>query len=126
MSYYNIHLKRSAHFPMNTMSKILVMKMADSMLTKIPMASVSANPLMNDVVKINKMAHTNNELKLLSRMDGQARENPSLIALEIGDPFFISSFILAKIKILASTAIPMDKIKPPMPASVSVTGTNLN
>jgi hypothetical protein len=33
-----------------------------------------------------------------------------------------SSFVLSKIKILASTAIPILRIKPAMPARVSVTG----
>src|SRR3989344_2167063 len=110
---------------MMTISKIRVTKIAENMLTTMPRASVRANPLINDVEKMNKMAQTISEFKLLSRMDGQARLNPS--AMLAGRLLLckISSFMRAKIRMLASTAMPMDKINPPMPANVNVTGTNL-
>src|SRR3989338_6274264 len=99
--------------------------MAENMLTTIPIASVKAKPLINDVEKINKIAQTIKEFKLLSRIEGHARLNPSPIEPARLLPCFISSFMRAKIKMLASTAIPMDKINPPMPANVKVTGTSL-
>ena len=102
------------------------MKMAENKLTIMPNDKVSANPLIKDVENKNKMAQTIKEFKLLSRMDGQAREKPSLIATPNSLPCFISSFMRAKIKMLASTAMPMDKMNPPMPASVIVTEISLN
>src|SRR3989344_2140067 len=111
---------------MKTINNILVMKIAENRLTTIPNDNVKAKPLMKEVEKINKIAHTIKEFTLLSLIDGQARLNPSLIANDKDLPCLISSFILAKIKMLASTAIPIDKIKPPIPARVIVTGINLN
>src|SRR3989344_4434909 len=110
---YNSHLNFSSLGPTNTINKILVIKIAENNETKIPKESVNANPLINEVENINKMAHTMSEFKLLSRIDGQARENPSEIEIDKLFPCLISSFILAKIKILASTAIPIDSINPP-------------
>ena len=100
--------------------------MAENKLITMPNANVKANPLIKDVENINKIAQTIKEFKLLSLIEGQALLNPSLIDKLKSLPLLISSFILAKIKILASTAIPMDRINPPIPAKVSVTGTNLN
>lgn len=51
--------------------------MAENKLTIMPNDNVKANPLINDVEKINKIAHTIKEFKLLSRIDGHAREKPS-------------------------------------------------
>ena len=99
--------------------------MAENKLTKIPIDKVSAKPLIKDVENKNKMAQTISELKLLSRIDGQALLKPSWIANDNPFPSLTSSFILAKIKMLASTAMPIDKINPPMPARVRVTGINL-
>ena len=56
------------------------MKIAENSETTIPNDNVSANPLINEVEKMNKMAQTIREFKLLSRMEGQARPNPSLMA----------------------------------------------
>lgn len=124
--FYNNHLNFSILGPMKTISKILVIKIAENKLIKIPKDKVRANPFMKDVENINRIAQTIKEFKLLSRIDGQAREKPSEIAKVKPLPCLISSFILAKIKMLASTAIPMDKINPPIPAKVKVTGINLN
>ena len=90
------------------------------------MPSVSAKPLIKEVEKINKIAQTIKELKLLSRIDGHALLKPSSVAKESPLPCLISSFIRAKIKILASTAIPIDNTNPPIPAKLKVTGMNLN
>src|SRR3989344_1534312 len=122
---YRSHFNFSNRGPTKTINNIRVMKIAENSETTIPNDNVSANPLINDVEKMNKMAQTIREFKLLSRMEGQARPNPSLMAAARLFPWLVSSFIRAKIKMLASTAIPMDKINPPIPAKVKVTGTSL-
>ena len=101
------------------------MNIAENKETMIPNASVKANPFIKDVATKNKIAQTISELKFESRIDGQALLKPSSIATAKPFPDFISSFILAKIKILASTAMPMERTNPPMPAKVNVTGINL-
>ncbi|MBA7704669.1 hypothetical protein ES703_113486 [subsurface metagenome] len=63
---------------------------------------------------------------MLSLMAVQARLKPASIAAPSVLPVLNSSFMRSKISTLASTAIPMDKIKPPMPARVRVTGISLN
>ncbi len=62
---------------------------------------------------------------LESRIDGQARRKPSSIAAVFNNPLLISSLVLSKIKILASTAIPIERMNPAMPAKVIVI-PNLN
>ena len=57
-----------------------------------------------------------------SRIDGHAREKPSCTASMMPLPLRNSSFILSNIRMLASTAMPIDRMKPAMPAAVSVTG----
>ena len=116
----------SAHLPIKTIKNILVINIAENKLTIIPSANVNANPLIKDVATKNKIAQTIKELKFESRIEGHALLNPSSIDYAKLFPDFISSFILAKIKIFASTAIPMERINPPMPAKVNVTGINLN
>ena len=96
------------------------------MLTKIPMLKVKANPLIKLVAKVNKIAQTINELKLLSLIDGQALVNPFSTETKKLFSCFNSSRIREKIKMLASTAIPIDNIKPAIPDKVKVTGINLN
>ena len=87
-----------------------------------PKPKVTANPLTALVVNMIKIKQVIKVLKLLSRMDGQARLKPSLMALASGRPFKISSFILAKIKMLASSAMPTETMAPASPAKVKVTG----
>ena len=60
-----------------------------------------------------------------SRIDGQARSSPARMAAAIVLPLRSSSFMRSKIRMLASTAMPTDRMKPAMPASVSVTGMSL-
>ena len=56
----------------------------------------------------------------------QALSKPELIAVNNVLQAFSSSFVLSKIKILASTAIPTEIINPAIPARVRVTGIALN
>ncbi len=60
-----------------------------------------------------------------SLIGDQARLNPSSMAENRLKPFLSSSLILAKIKILASTAIPIERIKPAMPDKVMVVEVTL-
>ena len=62
---------------------------------------------------------------LLSRMAGQARLNPTSMDEANVRPMRTSSFMRSKIKILASTAIPMDRMNPPMWANSKVMGISL-
>ena len=55
-----------------------------------------------------------------SLIDVHALENPSSIAVAFGFPCLNSSFILSKIKMFASTAIPIERIKPAIPERVRV------
>ena len=63
---------------------------------------------------------------LLSRIAGQARLNPTSIDEARVRPMRISSFILSNMRMLASTAMPMDSMNPPMWDRVNVTGIILN
>ena len=65
-------------------------------------------------------------LPLLSLIAVQARLKPASMAAPNVLPILSSSFIRSKIRTLASTAIPIDKTKPPIPARVRVTGISLN
>ncbi len=62
---------------------------------------------------------------LESLIDGHALEKPKSIAFSCEIPRLISSFILSKIKIFASTATPIESINPAMPARLRVTGIAL-
>ena len=63
---------------------------------------------------------------LLSRMDVQARKNASSMALRKFLPARNSSFKRSNTSTLASTAMPMERIKPAMPESVKVKPMILN
>ena len=63
---------------------------------------------------------------LLSRIAGQARPNPTSIEEASVRPMRTSSFIRSNIRILASTAIPMERMNPPMWANSRVMGIILN
>ena len=83
---------------------------AENILTKTPMPSVKANPFTKLEVKKYRIAAVIKVEEFESRMDGQARRKPSSTAAAFDKPFLISSFVLSKMRILASTAMPIDKI----------------
>ena len=99
--------------------------MAENMLIKMPMLKVTAKPLTTLVVKPIKIKQVIRVETLPSKIEGQARRKLSAKAMVNGFSCFNSSFNLSKIKILASTAIPRDRMKPAIPAKVKVTGINL-
>ena len=100
--------------------------MAENILTRIPILKVKAKPLIKLVPRKNKIKATIKVVRFPSLIEGQLLLNPSSRAMEKLCSRFNSSLILENIKILASTAIPIDNIKPPIPAKVKVTGINLN
>ena len=100
------------------------------MLTPTPMASVVAKLCTLEAPSVsanqNRMAHVMRVDTLLSRMAGHARLNPMFVAESRVLPALSSSLIRSNIRILASTAMPMDRIAAATPASVSVTSKVLN
>ena len=96
--------------------------MAVNMEIKIPTPRVTAKPWMLGVPKKYKIAVVIKLETLESRILSHARAKPSSTALWISLPARISSLVRSKIKMLASTAMPTDKIKPAIPAKVKVTG----
>ena len=103
---------------------------AVNILTSTPMSRLRANPLINPPPnRLPNQRRTPQVIRvetLPSRMAGQARLNPTSIEEARVRPTRISSFIRSKIRMLASTAKPMDRMKPPMWGRVSVTGIILN
>src|SRR3989344_5608375 len=81
-----------------------------------------AKPRTKDVPMPYKMAAVISEETFEAQIEDQALLNPKSKARVLFLPQRISSFILSKIKILASNAIPIDNINPAIPAKVSVTG----
>ena len=102
-----------------------VIEIALIILTNTPIKSVSANPFTSDVPNQKRISVEMILEILLSRMDGHARVNPSRIASATRFPPRISSFIRSKIRIFASTAIPIERINPAIPAAVRVIGISL-
>ena len=80
-----------------------------------------ANPLTIEVPNQAKIKQVMIDETFESLIDGQALENPFSTAVCRLRPVFSSSLVLSKINILASTAIPIDKINPATPARVSTT-----
>src|SRR3989344_5038599 len=108
------------YLPATRRKKVLVMVIAENMEIKIPMAKVTAKPLIKLEPNQNKITQVIKLETLESLMEFQALAKPSSILVPKGLPFLISSLVLSKIKTLASTAIPIDKIKPAMPDKVKV------
>src|SRR3990170_3434431 len=104
----------------------LVTKIAENMLIIIPTAKVMAKPLTMLVVKVARIKQVIKVEALPSLMDDQARLNPSSMADKSGRPPANSSLRRSKIKTLASTAMPKERMKPAIPDNVRVTGTSLN
>ena len=106
--------------------KFFVTVIAVNILINTPIINVRAKPLIMLVPKKYKITQVMIVVILESKIDVNALSKPALIAVNNVLPAFSSSFVLSKIRIFASTAIPILSIKPAMPASVSVTGTILN
>ena len=102
-----------------------VIVIAEIKLIMTPSPNVNAKPLINELPKKNRM----NAIIILemfaSRIEVQARSKPTLNASPIARPRIHSSRARSKIKILASTAIPIEIINPAIPAADNVTGISL-
>jgi len=119
--HYQIQPHFSSFVPTKILKKLLVIKIAENILTKTPTIRVKANPLTKLVPNAKRITLTIKVLELLSRIEGQALLTPSSTLAKKLAPLFLSSRILEKIKIFASTAIPIERIKPAIPAKVRVT-----
>src|SRR3989304_7840985 len=102
------------------------MMMAESIEARTPMPRTKAKPWMIEVPNQKRMIAVMMLDVLESRMENQAREKPDLVASDMLEPFRSSSFRRSKISTLASTAKPMEMIKPAIEAAVKVTRINLN
>ena len=87
------------------------------------MLSVTANPLIGPVPIEYKITATKRVVIFASIIVLKAFANPFFIACWVSTLAFNSSDILAKIKTLASTAIPTVRTIPAIPGSVSVAPT---
>ena len=106
--------------------KVRVTVTAVNRLTSTPMARVREKPFTMLAPKAfpnqYRMAEVIRVERLESRIDGQARSQPRLMACRMDRPFLSSSIRRSKISTLASTATPMLSTKPAMPGRVRVTG----
>src|SRR3989344_2186027 len=101
---------------LKTDKKILVMVMAENMDTITPRPRVSAKPLIKDVPNQKRIRAVIRFEILESRIDNQALEKPSFTASAMVQPERNSSLMRSKISTLASTATPIEIIKPARPA----------
>ena len=102
-----------------------MINIAANMESKMPKLKVRANPFIKLVPSQNRITATIKVVKFPSLIDGHALRKLSSTDWEKLLPDLNSSLNLEKIKMLASMAIPIERIKPPMPAKVRVTGINL-
>ena len=100
--------------------------MAVNMLIATPMSSVSAKLCTDGVPYHIRMAHVIAVHMLESKIAVNARLNPASIAALRVFPLRSSSLRRSNIRMLASTAIPMDMIKAATPASDIVAPISLN
>src|SRR3989344_4618677 len=108
-----------------TLKNIFVTVMAENRDTITPTPSVKAKPLIKEVPNQKRMIAVIMLDVLESRIENQAREKPCETASVIFFPERNSSFTRSKISTLASTAIPIEIMKPAIPAAVKVTGRSL-
>ena len=84
-----------------------------------PRPRVTAKPLTGPVPNLNKAAAVINVVTLASMIVLMAFLKPAFNAVKGVLPFLSSSLILSKMMIFASTAMPMVRIMPAIPGSVS-------
>ena len=102
---------------------VLVTVMAVKRLIKIPSIRVKAKPRTGpEPVTKYKIKQVMIEEMFESRIEFHDLLKPSRIERCRSLPDFSSSFILSKMRTLASIAIPIERTKPAIPARVRVTG----
>ena len=112
-----------ANFPSSTRNKSARFTIiAQKILAKIPKINVIANPRTKLVVIKKRIMATTRVVIFPSLIDDHALLYPSSIAFFTSLPPLISSRVREIIKILASIAIPTERIKPAIPERVRVTG----
>ena len=116
---------------MNRRRRVRVTTIAVNILTATPIKRVKAKPITGALATIllpnqYRIPQTIKVVILLSLIAVQARLNQTSIAAPSVRSVLSSSFIRSKMRILASTAMPIDKTKPPIPARLRVTGISLN
>src|SRR3989338_2160735 len=121
----NSRTKRRTRVSVTACKNNLLTVMAVNIDTNMPIPKVIAKPLITELPNHVRMPAVMSDEMLESRMEVQARLNPSSTAAVSSFPARNSSLSRSKISTLASTAMPTDKIKPAMPASVSVTDMSL-
>ena len=99
--------------------------MAENIETKTPKTKVRANPSIRLEPNQKRIIPVMILEIFESRIESQALVNPSLIDVTISLPRRSSSLVRSAMRMLASTAMPIDKINPAMPAAVRVTGISL-
>ena len=109
--------------------KVRVTMTAVNRFSSSPIARVTAKPatmLAPGVCpNMNNMPQMMMVDRFESRMEVQARSKPAFSARSSGKPARSSSLMRSKIRMLPSTAVPIDIKKPVMAGSVSVTGSSL-
>ena len=114
----------------NSCSRFRLTTSAVNMLMSTPMPRLMANPVMSPPPSRSPNQMSTPQVmrveKFPSRMAGHARLNPTSIDDARVRPMRTSSFIRSNIRMFASTAMPMDRMNPPMWDRVRVIGTSLN
>ncbi len=88
--------------------------------TIIQIANIKPNPLIRLIQNTNRIIATMSPVTFESHIADHDFLNQVLAALVRDSHFFNSSLILSNIKILASIAIPIERISPAIEARVSV------
>ena len=108
----------------NNLISVLLTKIAEIILIETPIANVAANPCTIVAPNCSENQYRIPQVirveTLPSLIAGQALLKPVLIDVSKVLPILSSSFIRSKIKILASTAMPIVNTMPAMPGSVKV------
>ena len=99
---------------------------------RIPRARVTAKPRIGPEVGkkdqfkgLKRIKAVMRVAMLASLMESQARPKPSSRATGQARPARISSFMRSKMRMLLSTAMPTERIKPAIPGRVRVMGMSL-
>ncbi len=98
------------------------MTIAESIETKIPIPSTSANPFTSEVPNQKSMTAAIKLVMFASRIASHARPKPSPIAFSLFFPSLSSSLMRSAISTFASTASPTERMSPAIPAAVRTTG----
>ncbi len=114
----------------STFNKVRVTVIAVNILMNTPINNIVAKPTMILAPKLlPKKYNTAQEIIVAtfeSRIEGQARFQPTAIAEDNDRPSRSSSLTRSKTRMLASAAMPIERINPAIPARVSVPTSLLN